>query len=388
MKPFGTLLRALAATLLCAGGLHAQPQKSCAELRAELAAVAPLTAVNRLSVKCLGGELDANPFTLRAQRLFDTAGRVDGQPRRREIKDVALSAEERRALTLAVLRIAEESLGGLPGSAGGADASDIARLRKALQRAIRDRADGVLAGEESPMQRAEYWAWDGLQAQLGDTGVEVPAMFARAGCDTAPLGAACVATREDAEGLLRGARLAQRAFTPDQAEALQAAAARAAVRDARWRSYFADARSQYPWELFINSWRYETRVRRDQGLSGPPDWQWIVLHPDVGMQYVRSAAAGDRFTPALVLEIVGYSGWRWGDDHRPQNAWGVSLSRTYADTASVPTSAWGLSIHRNNKYTLTLTRHGGKTGVLLSLDLAGAVTSASQAWRDRFRIGE
>ena len=30
---------------------------------------------------------------------------------------------------------------------------------------------------------------------------------------------------------------------------------------ANLRSYFADARSQYPWELGINSWRYGETVR-------------------------------------------------------------------------------------------------------------------------------
>ncbi|MDH4326615.1 MAG: hypothetical protein OEW90_20960, partial [Betaproteobacteria bacterium] len=76
----------LIAALAWSAAGWAQPtaQKSCAELRAELAEAAPLTAVNQLSRACLGGALDPDPFTLRAQRLFDTAGRVDGQPRRRE----------------------------------------------------------------------------------------------------------------------------------------------------------------------------------------------------------------------------------------------------------------------------------------------------------------
>jgi len=380
---------ALAAALLYAGTAGGQAQKSCAELHAELAAAPPLTAVNRLFQNgCLGGELDADPFTLRVQRLFDTAGRVEGQPRRREIKDVALSREEQMALILAVLRVADEYLGTLSSPASAADAAEVARMRSAVQAAIRDRGTGLAPGEGSPVPAAAFWTWDGLQPEQGVAGIDVRAMFARAGCAAPPHTAICVATQHTVEGLLRGAQLTRRSYTPLAAEALQAAAARAAVRDARWRSYFADARSQYPWELYVNSRRYEARVRREQGLSGPPDWQWIVMHPDIGMQYVRSAAAGDRFTPALILELIGYNWWSWGADDRPQNAWGVSLVRTYADTASISSSAWGVSIHRNNKYSLTLTRHGGKTGMLLSVDLAGAVTSASQSWREQFRIGE
>jgi hypothetical protein len=394
MERFRTHGKALALAVLAAawaGAAFAQPaaQKSCADLRLELAAAAPLTAVNRLAnASCLGGELDADAAARRAQRLFDTAGRVEGQPRRREIKDVALSDEERRALTVAVLRVADDYLGTVASAARDPDKPELERARAGVQAAIRDRSAGLAPGERSREQRMEYWRWDGLQSELGQTGIDVPGMLKRAGCDAAPRGTECAAAQASAEGLLRGARLAERAFTPDQAEAVQEAAARAAVRDARWRSYFADARSQYPWELWINSWRYETRVRKDLGVSGPPDWQWIVLHPDIAMQYVSSAAAGDRFKPALLLEVIGYNWWQWGADNKPRNAWGVSLVRTYADTTSIPSSAWGVTVHRNSKYSLTVTRQDGKTGMLLSVDLAGAVTQASQAWSDQFRIGE
>jgi len=328
----------------------ASAQKNCEELRAELAAVPPITAVNRLAgASCLGGALDQDPYTRRVNRLFASA------------KNVPLSDEERRALTVAVLRAAHEYLGAV-------QAPEAATMRAAVQQAIRDRSAGV----ESPVQQMSYWTWDGPQAMpLGATGIDVRAM-----------------AQPGIEALVRAAHLAERAFAPDQARAIGAAQAQAAARDARWRSYFADARSQYPWELFVNSWRYEQTVRDKSGISGPPAWQWIVLHPDIGMQYVRSAAAGDRFKPALVLELVGYNRWSWGSGNRPQNAWGASLVRTYADTASVPSGAWGLAIHRNSKYTVTFTRLDGKTGVLLSIDLAGAVTRTSEEWSDRFRIGK
>jgi hypothetical protein len=339
---------ALTLVLLVAWPVTALAQKSCDELRAELAALATTSALNRLSVAgCLGGERDPHPATRRAQRLFDGA------------KDLVLSTEERRALTVAVLRAANESLGSL-------SAPEASRLRATIAQAMRDRSQGV----DSPAQRATYWSWDPQQATLGDTGIDAAAL-----------------PRDSAESLLRAARLAERAFAPDQARAIEAAAARASARDARWRSYFAEARSQYPWELALNSWRYEATVRDKVGVSGPPDWQWIALHPDVGMQYLGSAAPGDRLKPALVLEIVGYNRWSWGNDNRASGAWGASLVRTYADTASAPTGAWGLAIHRNSKYSLTIIRSEGHAGFVLSIDLAGAVTAASEEWRDRFRIG-
>ena len=334
--------------------------QTCPEIRAQLENEKPVTALRRLAgAGCLGDDADDNPATQRAKRLFDTAAKVEGQERAK-IREVTLSAEESRALTLAVLRIADDYLASLK------QTNEVTTLRTDIQQAIRDRAEGV----ESATQRISYWTWDGTQASLGATGIDVTAADLPTG-----------------EGLLRGARLAERAFTPGQAQAIQAAAARAATRDARWRSYFADARSQYPWELFINSRVYASGPRGERGVGGPPESQLIVLHPDIAMQYVRSADSGDRFKPALLLEVVGYNRWSWGTDNKPQNAWGASVVRTYADTSSVKSSGWGLAIHRNGKYTLTIASLGGKAAVLFSIDLAGAVTGASEAWRDEFRIG-
>ena len=374
------VLGMLAAALLSAHTWAQAPEKTCAALRAELSAVRPLTAVNRLSIAgCLGENRDPDPATARAQRLFGTAARVEGQERAK-IREVTLSPEERRTLTLAVLQNAAEYLGTLQSAASEVDKGDVGNLRSLVQQALRNRADGV-QGDPT------FWQWDGNEFALGRTGVDIPTLLARAGCDKTPRDAACASAQTTAEGLLRGAKLAERAYAADQAVMIDAAAARAATRDARWRSYFADARSQYPWELFVNSWRYESVLRKD-GLSGPPSSQWILLHPDIGMQYVNSAEAGDRFKPALLLELIGYNRWSWGNDNKPQNAWGASLSRTYADTATLPSGAWGLTIHYNNKYSATVSSVGGKTGLVLSLDLAGAVTQASQNWKDQFRLGQ
>jgi hypothetical protein len=340
-------------------------QKPCAELRVEVEREPAFRAVNTLAnASCLGGVRDDHEAAKRVQALFATASKVEGHERAK-IRDVDLSAEERRALSVAVLRVASEYLETV--NAPEADA-----LRRAVQKAMRDR-NARVASREAQMS---YWTWDGQQQlPLGATGIDVRSMLSRPG------------TRAAAESLVRASALAERAFTPDQAQAIQEAQQRAEARDERWRSYFSDTRSQYPWELLFNSMIYESTVRSEQGISGPPRWQLIALHPDIGMQYVRSADAGDRFKPALLLEIVGFNRWSWGVDNTPQNAWGASVVRTYADTASIAPGAWGVAVHYNSKYTATLTRSDGKTGLVLSVDLAGAVTKAGEEWRDRFRVG-
>ncbi|HXI35971.1 MAG TPA: hypothetical protein VNH80_03590, partial [Burkholderiales bacterium] len=136
--------------------------QTCAEIRVQLEGEKPLTALRRLAgAGCLGDDADDDAYTQRAKRLFDTAAKVEGQERAK-IRDVTLSPEESRALTLAVLRIADDYLSSLK------QTSEISRLRADVQQVIRDRAEGV----ESATQRLSYWTWDGTQASLGATGID------------------------------------------------------------------------------------------------------------------------------------------------------------------------------------------------------------------------
>lgn len=78
----------------------------------------------------------------------------------------------------------------------------------------------------------------------------------------------------------------------------------------RWDYYFANARSLYPWELWINSAFYD-RMAPDMGFANPPNNQLIVLHPTPAMLY--SPDAEDTLEPGLLLEIAGWYHWEWGD---------------------------------------------------------------------------
>jgi len=132
---------ALLVLVLPAAGLAQSP--SCAELRAQLANERPVTALRRLSgAACLGDDRDEDPYTRRAQQLFNTAAKIEGQARAR-IRDVTLSPEENRALTLAVLRIADEYLSSVAGP-------EATQLRSSVQQAIRDESEGIDSGAPRP----------------------------------------------------------------------------------------------------------------------------------------------------------------------------------------------------------------------------------------------
>ena len=388
LRAFWVLSYAVLCLALLSGAPVLAQEVDCAALRTQMeAAPARAQLTELLRQGCLGEAPDKDPSTVRVQQLFATATRLapEGQGAV-QIKDVALGPDERRLLTLAVLRVAADYVERLQASAQPADKPRVERLQALLGQASRETAAGVPFDATNTVQGVVFWQWD--NGQLGNTDVDVAGMLQEGGCNSVPRGPACPPRLATAEGLVRAAHFAARAYSVEQASAITKAEARAVVRDAQWRSYFADTRSQYPWELLVNNWAYERSLPEPRALRGPPTSQWILLHPDVAMQYVGGAAAGDRFKPALVLDLVGYNFWKWGDDNKPKNALGASLVRTYADTASVPSGAWGISVHVASKYTITLTDHDGKAGVLLSIDLAGAVTKASQEWQDRFRLGK
>jgi len=80
--------------------------------------------------------------------------------------------------------------------------------------------------------------------------------------------------------------------------------------------------------------------------------------------------------------VIGYNRWSLGRRQQSRRVVG-RLARAHLCRHHIGALfRLGLAIHRNSKYTLTIASLGGKAAVLLSIDLAGAVTGTSEAWRD------
>lgn len=145
--------------------------------------------------------------------------------------------------------------------------------------------------------------------------------------------------------------------------------AHVAELDARWNRYFAASRSQFPWELALNSHLY-TKGRRNLGLVGPPEEQWAFLHPTVGLRY-RSGAES-RYDSALVLELVGYQQWRWSGSEMT-GLRGGALVAAWTDRNKRDRPAIGVVYHMGDNYSLGVMHDSGSTGrrttLLLSADL-------------------
>ena len=147
--------------------------------------------------------------------------------------------------------------------------------------------------------------------------------------------------------------------------------------DERWKTYFARSRSQYPWELALNSWAF-TKSRPARGLVGPPSEQWTLLHPTVGLRHRNGAESA--YSSALVLEVLGYQRWTW-DGSTMAGLRGGSLIAAWTEQSKRNKPAIGLMWHLPDSYSVGLmidsTGTGRKTSLVLSADLAKLFTDPS-----------
>jgi len=160
-------------------------------------------------------------------------------------------------------------------------------------------------------------------------------------------------------------------------EALKKIGAVARERRAQWQVYFDESIPQWPWELgLVNGPIYEHTLKHEKGLGKVPDWQLIVAHPDVALEYVDGAADGDQFRPSLMVEIVGVDFWSWEHGAKQKGPWGLPIPvgagfvATFADRADSKDWGFGGVIHINHTYNIGATFRGSDKGIFFSVNLA------------------
>jgi hypothetical protein len=97
----------------------------------------------------------------------------------------------------------------------------------------------------------------------------------------------------------------------------------------RWLNYLTGSRSQYPWELIMNGWRY----RRTANLVEPPNNQFILFHPSAAFEI--SDREGSKGAASVVLEAFGWNSWKWKDD-KPRQRFGASAIVSWRTTTALP----------------------------------------------------
>ena len=97
----------------------------------------------------------------------------------------------------------------------------------------------------------------------------------------------------------------------------------------RWHQYVFNGRSQYPWEMALNG---ATTARRST-IEQPPGRQWILLHPELGVELGTRGAGLEDVTAqeTLLIQAVGHVWYRWpASSTADLRWWGLSLSMSMA----------------------------------------------------------
>jgi hypothetical protein len=140
------------------------------------------------------------------------------------------------------------------------------------------------------------------------------------------------------------------------------------VYDARWTAFHTKSRAVFPWELIVNNLSYKSA---SEGFSGPPNWQWLFLHPSAAVAY--DDKQDDKMQEALLLDVVGRYRWTWGgkNDAEITHAWGAALAMSW--TGDDP--GYGVAIHLPQNWSIGVTRSkDDQTQILLSVEFAQFVT--------------
>ena len=138
--------------------------------------------------------------------------------------------------------------------------------------------------------------------------------------------------------------------------------------DARWSNFHTGSRAVFPWELVFNNLSYRGA---SEGFSGPPSWQWLVLHPSIGLSYDDDQ--DDKMQEAILVDIVGRYQWRWGgkDNAEMKRPWGAAVAMSW--TGDDP--GYGLAVHLPKNWSIAVTRSSGESiQLLFSMEFAQFVT--------------
>lgn len=150
--------------------------------------------------------------------------------------------------------------------------------------------------------------------------------------------------------------------------------------DARWTVFHNKSLAVLPWELAFNNLFYRSS---NAGFSGPPNYQWLLVHPSAALTY--DTRQSDKFQPALLLDIIGRYQWTWsGKDGSDIGApWGIALAMSWHGNGP----GYGFSVHlpRNWSLGLTTSRSAGKGNqvqFIVSSEVAKFITDKEKNVQD------
>ena len=205
--------------------------------------------------------------------------------------------------------------------------------------------------------------------------------------------AECTTAFETTKEVLRVARLTRSALLKYELPALKSLLAENLKREKSWDDYFERARSQYFWELALNSLLMrETRPEITPGVRGGfravPTSQILFLHPHVAMEYASEEAEGNKINPTVLMDVIGYNRWSWKADGSMGFAFGASFIISAADHVTTDDIALGFMVHVNHSMSAGLVFGSDKPTIVMSADAAKLWAKASEAAKTKIMAGK
>lgn len=180
----------------------------------------------------------------------------------------------------------------------------------------------------------------------------------------------------DIEGVLRSHNVVEVALRVLNKDAMAELADLFSKRNSMWTAYRTEARPQYPWEWLLNGALYRDDRPKDEagnprGPASLPKGQVILLHPGVGLEQFNVRGTDQSSSnPTLYMEWIGYNRLQWNyGDGTLRGGLGVSIVGVYAPRQDASDWSHGLMFWVSNKYGLAVTRNGGGTSIMISMDL-------------------
>jgi hypothetical protein len=151
-------------------------------------------------------------------------------------------------------------------------------------------------------------------------------------------------------------------------------------KDARWTAFHNKSLAVLPWELAFNNLFYRSS---NSGFSGPPNYQWLLLHPSAALVY--DTRQSDKLQPALLLDLIGRYQWTWGgkDGAEVVLPWGAALAMSWHGNSP----GYGFSVHLPRNWSLGLTAthtssQGTQVQFIVSTEVARFVTDKEKNVQD------
>jgi hypothetical protein len=144
----------------------------------------------------------------------------------------------------------------------------------------------------------------------------------------------------------------------------------------QWDNFLNKGYSQTPWEALLNGYL----IGVPEKAFGPPTHQWILAHPNIGVELSVDPLDESRVKEALHIEALGHV-WYWGK--KLDRFWGFSAAVSIREDFD---PGIGVLVHFRRNWNLGITWHDVDEDPFLffSVDLLQLVRQTASRYEKRY----